>query len=249
VRLDDLEGERTVDVLDSIKARRAIVRANLERLLVDGGTLTPDEAPDVIGEIIASLRMNFQLQARTTEKPAEELQAWVRATDYGLTRMQLEVCFEQAVERHISSRGPKRERALTRCGDLVQEAIWERFYVRPKPVGSTLRRNDDWKRAQDEIRAFCSYFEREHMIGADYAAAEGRLKNALYCLDRLIAYGLPRYPLSYHDPASREDLASLSKVRDKVKRLHAELESVEPSPPLARYLLEQIRGTPVWSDL
>jgi HEAT repeat protein len=244
-----VQEEQIVGVLDSTKARRATIRVHLEQLLIEGGALSPAEATNVIQEITASLRLNFQLESRVSDKPAEELQAWVQATDYGLTRMQLETHFERAIEKYVPSRGQKRARARLMCGDLVQGAILDHFYVRPKPVGDTLRRNQDWKQARDEINAFCGYFGQEYMIGTDYAAAESRLKNALACLNRLVTQSPDKYPCSYQAPAQRADLATLPRVRDKVRRLCEELDGAEPSPHLARYLLEQIRRTPSWSDL
>jgi len=240
-----IQREQIFDILDATHARRAVVRKNLERLLENremAGILKPSEALGVKEEIIAALRMNFQLQA--PDKPPEELRSWVQVTDYGLTRMQLEVCFENAMMRHISPRDPQRvEAAKGMCAQLMEKAIFQDFYVRPKPVGDALRKSEDWQRAKDEIREFCRYFEKPHMIGQDYAEAEDRLRNALHSLRRLTTYGLARRPLSYKDPASPPT------VREKVKLLRREIDDEETNPLRLKFLLEQIERTPKWSDL
>lgn len=240
-----VQREQIFDILDAAHARRAVVRQNLEKLLEThemAEIIKPSEALGIREEIIAALRMNFQLHA--LDKPLAELRSWVLVTDYGLTRMQLEVCFENAMVRHISSRDAQRvEAAKGKCAQLVEQAIFRDFCVRPKPVGDALRKSEDWRRAKDEVRAFCRYFEKPHMIGQDYAEAEDRLRNALHYLRRLATYGLARRPLSYKDPASPPT------VREKVELLRQEVGREETNPLCLKFLLEQIERTPKWSDL
>jgi HEAT repeat protein len=244
---DPLQWEQIPDLLDETKARRAAVRMHLERMLTDKtletSVLDPAQAAGVIEEIITSLRMNFQLQARTTEKPPEELENWVRVTDDGLTRMQLEAQLEKAVEKHVPDE-QTRSQATALCAFLVQRAILDHFYVRPKPVGDILRRSEDWKRVQDETRAFCRYFAKEHMKGTDYDEAADRLRNARPLLRRLVDDGLEREPVSCQDLAPREKLS----VPQKANRVREELNRAEPNPLLIKHLLEEIWDTPQWLD-
>jgi len=241
--------ERPIEILDQEKARRARIRVNLERLLIEDktrgttGVLRPAEARGVIEDIIAFLKGNFSLLARDAGLPPEECIEWVQATDYGLTRLKLEVAFEDAVRRHVSSREEARlEAALGLCCQLLEEAIFRDFYVRPKASGLTLRKREDWQRLREELQEFCFRMRKPDRVYEDWEIAGQHLNSARFLVRRMCDpfYDLPRPPLSFQEPPCPEDF------RGKLSLLCQKIDKGDTNPFELRVLVDAIWTTPTW---
>jgi hypothetical protein len=244
---DVMQRQYVEDILNEVKERRASVRVQLEHLLEEHltGRLSDPfahreiETGRIVQDIIVVLRDSFQLEARTETRSIHDPRIWTRETDYGLTRLMIEEMLQKSIVSHVRDERQKAQ-MMGDCPRLVQQAIFDRFYVRPKPFGSILAKVQAWSDIRDSVAAVVRAFDQNGLIVGDFEATKYRANSAVNDLSHLIHRELSDDFVHGKEPALRQIVSSSRKFSSVIHLLEQEQSKTEPDPLLLRLLLRRI---------